>query len=264
MKSEEGVEEERVAPEEGMEVVWNFAFGSNLHPHKRSSRTSSRFLSTEPAVLKGWRLSFDLPAVPYIEPAMASIEPSLHVSTEAEDRPAEDHSTFEETDVHGVVLEMSRACFMALYQSEGGPRGAYFLQEVRVRRYRDGGEVRAYAFRTKARARAKRALLPSQRYLELIRAGARLSGLDAGYQKRLAALPYRRVPFPIPQLIRVGMTGFSSPLVGPCRSAASRARMAPAPLRLLCFLLLFPYILLSGCLYLLYLRLFHKPHLDLG
>jgi hypothetical protein len=90
-------------------TVFNFAFGSNLNPEKRSSRgvNGTGIVSRHcyPAVVKGFRLAFNLPMFPPVEPGMAAL---------ARAREGEDDSC------HGLLLELSNEEYQKLWASEGG------------------------------------------------------------------------------------------------------------------------------------------------
>ncbi len=149
--------------------IWNFAYGSNMHPARRVSRAGLQPREVVPAILRGWRLCFNIPGVPLLEPAMASI-------TRAPER-----------CVHGVLLRLSAAEFRRLERSEGGTE-FYGRVDVEVETY-DGRRITARVFKTAA-GRETRETPPSCRYLELLRTGARASGLDPQYCAELDALPH--------------------------------------------------------------------------
>ena len=101
---------ERSRPPEALaDTVYNFAFGSNLNPEKRSSRgvngTGIVSRSTFPAVVKGFRLAFNLPMFPPVEPGMAAL---------ARAREGEDDSC------HGLLLELTNEEYQKMWNSEGG------------------------------------------------------------------------------------------------------------------------------------------------
>lgn len=150
--------------------VWYFAYGSNLHPRRRQSRAGLEALEMEPGLLRGWRLAFDMPGVPPAEPAMASIRPD------------------EDAEVHGLLIRLGRRDFEALVRSEGGDR-FYAREMVEVVGYR-GRAVMAETFVASPRRRLSRERVPSRRYLDLLREGARLSELHPEYCARLDALPH--------------------------------------------------------------------------
>lgn len=150
--------------------VWYFAYGSNLHPRRRQSRAGLAPLETAPGLLRGWRLVFDMPGVPPADPAMASIRRDAAA------------------DVHGLLIRLSRRDFDALVRSEGGER-FYVRETVEVATY-GGREVVAQAFVGTPGRRLSREGIPSRRYLDLLREGARLSDLCPNYCARLDALPH--------------------------------------------------------------------------
>lgn len=150
--------------------VWYFAYGSNLHPQRRSARAGLAPLEATPGTLCGWRLVFDMPGVPPADPAMASIR---------RDATAE---------VHGLLMRLRSHEFAALVGSEGGDR-FYVREQVEVIAY-DGREVIAEVFVAAPMRRLQRERTPSRRYLELIREGARLSALRPEYCAWLEALPH--------------------------------------------------------------------------
>jgi hypothetical protein len=96
-------------PEALADTVFNFAFGSNLNAEKRQSRgvngTGIVSRSVFPAVVKGFRLAFNLPMFPPVEPGMAAL---------AKAREGEDDSC------HGLLLELTNAEYQKMWASEGG------------------------------------------------------------------------------------------------------------------------------------------------
>jgi hypothetical protein len=96
-------------PEALADTVFNFAFGSNLNAEKRQSRgvngTGIVSRSVLPAVVKGFRLAFNLPMFPPVEPGMAAL---------AKAREGEDDSC------HGLLLELTNAEYQKMWASEGG------------------------------------------------------------------------------------------------------------------------------------------------
>ena len=168
--------------------VWYFAYGSNLHPEVRERRRGLLPSAVMPAVLPEWRLAFELPGLPLIEPAMASILPAPG------------------REVHGLLLCFSPAQLVALERSEGSGR-FYEKIEVETRSYA-GTRVRALAFKALPEwVVAER--LPSRRYLEIIREGAHRSGLHPDYCRQLDALPHapsRVVDGPLGALAIDGLT----------------------------------------------------------
>ena len=96
-------------PEALQDVVYNFAFGSNLNPDKRSSRgvngTGVVAQQCFPAVVKGYRLAFNLPMFPPMEPGMAALAPAREGEADA---------------CHGLLLQLSNDEYQKMWASEGG------------------------------------------------------------------------------------------------------------------------------------------------
>jgi cation transport regulator ChaC len=159
-----------VLPARDAAGVWNFAFGSNLHPAKRQARARLRPLEAVPGRARDYRLAFNIRGIPWIEPSMASIEPA----------PGE--------EVHGLLLRLTHEQWEHLDHSEGAGR-AYMHEELEVEAY-DGRRIRAFAFRVRPERAAPHDVPPSLRYLTLIRDGAAASGLDPNWQHYLAQLPH--------------------------------------------------------------------------
>ncbi len=181
--------------------MWNFAYGSNMHPERRLSRAGLRPLEVVPAILRGWRLCFNIPGVPLLEPSMASI-------TEAPGR-----------CVHGVLLRLRAEEFHRLERSEGGS-DFYGRVEVEVETY-DERRITARAFKA-APALETRETPPSRRYLDLLQTGARESGLDPQYCEQLDALPHA----PDSEFVRVCGAAFVDAYMwvsqGPARALGNR------------------------------------------
>ena len=150
--------------------IWNFAIGSNLHPRKRTGRANLHIDELLPGKVKDWRLAFNLKGISWLEPSMAGVEPM----------PGE--------EVHGLLLRMRPREFAKLVSSEG-ENHAYRQVEVEVESYR-GEMIRALAFSALDSRKLEQDRPPSLRYMELIRNGARLSGLDPSYIRKLDSLPY--------------------------------------------------------------------------
>ena len=87
--------------DQNQEDIWNFAFGSNLHPEKLKGRANLKVKECFPGKLKDWRLAFNLRGISWLEPSMAGVEPA----------PGD--------EVHGVLLRMSPEEFRKLVLSEG-------------------------------------------------------------------------------------------------------------------------------------------------
>lgn len=155
--------------------IWNFAFGSNMHPLKRLQRGQIKIQATIPGILDNWRLVFDLPGLRLLEPAMASISPEVG------------------HQVHGVLLRLEEQEFKKLIRSEGGSE-YYQVIQCQVRTY-DNQIIEALAFKTRHDKAANHPIIPSKRYMTLIRQGAKLSHLDNQYCQWLDNLPHREASY---------------------------------------------------------------------
>lgn len=155
--------------------IWNFAFGSNMHPLKRLQRGQIKAQETIPGILDNWRLVFNLPGLKLLEPAMASISPEVG------------------HQVHGVLLRLEKQEFEKLIRSEGGSE-YYELMQCQVRTY-DDRVIQALAFKTRPDKATNHPIIPSKRYMTLIRQGARLSHLDSQYCQCLDSMPHREASY---------------------------------------------------------------------
>eukprot|EP00899_Mesostigma_viride_P024271 jgi/Mesvir1/5028/Mv02236-RA.1 len=140
-----------------------FAFGANLNQRVLRGRRGITPLAQEPAVLKQYRLAFNMLSLSALEPSFASVEPSA----------AGD-------EVHGVLYRLTRSQFLSLCRSEA----------VTVHPY-EGTQQTAFTLRTSDgpwRSPWGLDVPPSRRYLGLIREGARESGLREEWLEHLRNL----------------------------------------------------------------------------
>jgi cation transport regulator ChaC len=135
--------------------VWRFGYGSNLSLANLVEKKNLRPVDFVTGRIRGWRLSFDLAAIPHVEPAFATVRPA------------------QGEEVHGVAFRISAAEAAGLDRQEGG----YTVEPVGVETYegRVIGDVGLYV----PRRAGTPGLLPSLRYLRLLRRGARDAGLQA-------------------------------------------------------------------------------------
>ena len=166
-------------PEALADTVYNFAFGSNLSPEKRSSRgvngTGIVSRATIPAVVKGFRLAFNLPMFPPIEPGMAAL---------ARARDCERDSC------HGFLLELTNEEYQKMWASEGGNAAKPPYEETVVEAVTyEGRMIRAIAFTAANHTCADYELPPSTRYKDIVLKGARESGLDGSWVAHLEKIP---------------------------------------------------------------------------
>mmetsp|Transcript_4889 Transcript_4889/g.13470 ORF Transcript_4889/g.13470 Transcript_4889/m.13470 type:complete len:184 (+) Transcript_4889:59-610(+) len=154
-------------------TVHYLGVGSNVDQSVMERRIGSKPLSAEPACAPDHRLAFTAIGT-WPEPAFASVEPSPYAGQEC----------------HGVLYTLSLSQMARLCVSEMVPAG-YSLLPVRCETYA-GERVGAFALNANGPGRALEAIAgpirPSRRYLELIREGARKSGLAPSWLDRLAKL----------------------------------------------------------------------------
>ncbi|KAI0126678.1 gliotoxin biosynthesis protein [Xylariales sp. AK1849] len=163
------------------DIVWYFAFGSNMKSSVMKSRNIN-ILSITPVVVHQYVLTFDVFGLPYSEPSMASIAKYL-----ADDETSETGSN--PPDVHGVAYLISRSDFRRLVGSEGGGV-AYDEIEVTGSPVDHGNDLEPLAMVTLTAKHPRRPnVSPSRRYLTLLREGAEEHNLPAEYRKYLEDLP---------------------------------------------------------------------------
>jgi hypothetical protein len=172
-----------------MTAVHYFAYGANMSSAVLSRRGIA-VLSREPGLLRGHRLVFDLPGIPWIEPAFAGIVPD----------PGH--------DTYGVLYRLAADQLERInsYESPG-----YTVIEVEVEGERSGRR-RASTFRSK---RSTAGLRPSRRYLRVLCEGARENALPASYVDELAAHPAAHVPI---------LSGFSDKAIAMLEGYIRRSR----------------------------------------
>ncbi|GLC43160.1 hypothetical protein PLESTB_000856700 [Pleodorina starrii] len=183
--------------------VWYFAYGSNMNPNTLKGRRQVNPLESRPAVLHGWKLSFRMLGLPYIEPGFGTIErvngteggsAAAPWSRAAASSPSESGSSSRrwESEVHGVLHRISVKDWTQVMASEGVGAGksGYRVVEVEVALY-DGRRVRALTLEGQPPSlhSPSRPVAPSARYLNLLRDGARHYGVDPEYITYLDLLP---------------------------------------------------------------------------
>jgi cation transport regulator ChaC len=148
----------------GDELIWYFAYGSNLDPATFTGRRRMRPRESCVALVRGYRLVFDLP-VGDGERAVANV---LAVPGES---------------IHGVAYLIGAAEALRLDATEGVPR-AYQRLEIELERA-DGAMLSAFTYVSSLRREGRR---PSERYLNLLLRGARHHGLPASWIDYLRGL----------------------------------------------------------------------------
>jgi hypothetical protein len=159
-----------------------FAFGSNMDPATMESLRNLRPLSAQAGVLMDYKLVFNIPGIPLVEPSAASVRRQTN------------------NVVHGVIYELTDADFARVGQSEGVPF-SYQWEQCRVIPYvGDKGRagemtltenvttsVTCYTLVAASdRARRIEHIPPSPSYLRILQDAAAYWKMDRSYQIALA------------------------------------------------------------------------------
>jgi hypothetical protein len=157
---------------------WYFAYGSNLSSKVFEGRRGIKPLQALPCTLRGFTLAFDLPGIPWFEPAMGNLRACWH------------GSGCEKCLVHGIAYRISAAQLEHLWSTEL----SYYLAVRRAETYpqRHSIDVEVLLVRDDVELLPDHLLehaRPSTRYLNLLRTGAKEHGLHEDWVAYLHALP---------------------------------------------------------------------------
>ena len=130
--------------------LWYFAFGANMNSKIFIARRGMHPLSSEPAELKGYRLVFDHPGIPLLEPSFANVE------------------KHDDSKIYGVLYHMTRDEMNLLNKMEGG--GAYQNLDLEVVGKESGLKI-AHVYWTENTGITH--LKPSRRYINVLLEGAK-------------------------------------------------------------------------------------------
>ena len=148
------------------EDAWNFAYGGNMNPGILLEKRRIYPKESVPALLKDYRLAFNLRGFPFFEPAFANVVPQAGAC------------------VHGVLHRLTGKQFRRLDRFEG--RGlAYRHLTLEIEAY----DQRIITARVYSAIFISRERAPSCRYLNLLREGARYYGLAPEYIQMLDEQP---------------------------------------------------------------------------
>ena len=106
-----------------VERLWYFSFGSNMDKHVLQNRRGIKPVDSVACRVPGYRITFDLRGLFYLEPAFANIE---KVQDEKEQHNDEDGSGEEPhkenslSELHGVAHLITPAEYLRIRYSEGG------------------------------------------------------------------------------------------------------------------------------------------------
>ena len=157
--------------------VWNFGYGANINPWKLQKKRGIRPIGdTLRGKLVGWRLLFD---------HKGGFGNVINAKTESDElrvtkfKPFTNDKVYE---VHGVLLKLTHSDFIQLAQMES----RYDLYQVSVQIYSEdmieSECVDAIGFKSPMNHRTKTSdLLPTKRYIDLIRRGAEQMNLNKKY-----------------------------------------------------------------------------------
>ncbi|CAF4250264.1 unnamed protein product [Adineta steineri] len=157
------------------DFVYNFSYGANMFPNVLTGRRKIHPIESIPGVLEGWQLTFDLRGIPALEPCFGNIKENP------------------DAEVHGILHKMTGKQFKYLLTTEGGsgvnPNG-YIPNKVNVHAY-DGRIIEAYTLvvRRASPSIASHHVLPSARYMGLLRNGATHHKIHPLYIEYLQSLP---------------------------------------------------------------------------
>ena len=145
---------------------WYFGYGSNMNSRVFQGRRNMKPTKIERAVLKNYRLVFNQPGIPWLEPSFANVEQA--------------HGEY----IEGVLYEITGNEMRLLDISEGN--GAYDIVTSNVEGEVSGSVV-AHTFATKNVALG---LHPSLRYMNLLIEGAQEHGLSPEWVQMLKEAPF--------------------------------------------------------------------------
>ena len=148
------------------EGVWSFGYGANMDMEALQSWKKVKVFEHCPAVLRGFKVVFSLPGLPFVEPGFGGL------------------CRQEDEEVHGVAFKMDQESMARLDDKEAE---TYTKETVKLTAY-DGRELEGYVYMSPSTEE----WLPSKRYLGVLCKGARQAGLDPAYIEKLASLPVYR------------------------------------------------------------------------
>lgn len=181
--------------------VWYFAYGSNMNRSVFEERRKIKPLESGPAILNNYSLAWEIPGLPWQEPAFASVQPVPSIDQQPLNNQFCDH-------VHGVAHLITQDQWQRVLETEGGAEHTeqdnkqqkqdkstgYAVATVHLHLY-DGRQLttaKTLVAKAKTAALFKgKAALPSQRYLKLLQEGAQQHGISPEYVDFLHSLePY--------------------------------------------------------------------------
>ncbi|MFQ5937954.1 MAG: gamma-glutamylcyclotransferase family protein [Acidiferrobacterales bacterium] len=145
------------------ETIWYFGFGANMHDSAFRERRGMRPIEWRVGCVKGYRLRFNLEGRPRGKAAPANI------------------SSDPDAEVWGVLYRITRADLLHLDYTEGVPGPRYWHLWVEAEDI-DGERLSAVTYIAEGKETDDS---PSQRYITMLREGARAHGLPERYLRFL-------------------------------------------------------------------------------
>jgi hypothetical protein len=182
--------------------IYYFGLGSNMSRSFLESRSFDgkkiHVISMEPAYVRDYRLAFNLPASLPLEPAMGSLERCQ--PTETDPNPSRPLYPYDKPECHGALIQLSSEDYERVMVTE-----SVSGTDVKVRNYREEvvtaipydkshPPVDAVVLSAYPHVRLPQDVAPSERYMQILRDGARELQLEGSYQAFLDGHPIQIVP----------------------------------------------------------------------
>lgn len=143
--------------------LWWFAYDVNMNSVTLNRRIGTIPYESKPAILKNYRLNFNVMGFPYFQPGYANVE------------------KHDGSEVHGVLHRINKSDFIKLCQGDGS---GYEAKEVAVDTY-DGKKISATVLVGSKTCVSDEEVLPSKKYLHEMLLGAKLHQLNTNYFQEL-------------------------------------------------------------------------------
>ena len=200
---EGGTAEEPAAPEAMMTIrappgcrIY-FAYGSNVNTKTMMGVRGINPSASYPSVLPKYKLVFNVPGLPYVDPGFASVKAvnddeeeeeeeeeeevvSVSVSSSSSSSTGDEDLSRYEREVHGVAYVVTDEEWKYILRTET----SYLTREVTLMRCVDDAPIAATTL-VYPDVDVGAELLPSARYLGLLREGAEEWNLDVGWRRYL-------------------------------------------------------------------------------
>ena len=149
---------------------WSFGYGSNMDISHLKIKKNLTVYDYKPAILNGYKLSFNMATNWLAEPAFAGIIPDAN------------------STVHGLAFCLPQESLDHLNEQEVW----YQINYVNLETYDGEFLENVHVYVSPEKIRSKTEVAPSRRYLNIIRKGARNSGLKPDYLAKLDQIePYQ-------------------------------------------------------------------------